>query len=231
MPKHRISGELSAIAPVVLPSLLLCDFGNLEREISRLAAAGVKALHLDCMDGHFVPNMTYGLTIVEAVRRLTKLPLDVHLMISNPQDFVPKYRQAGADIITVHAETMRDPRPVLDQIRNEGAAAGLAINPPTPVQSIQHCLDLCDLVLVMSVMPGFGGQKFDPVALEKLQWLREHSSDGTLLEVDGGVNDTTIEACARAGAEYFVVGSGVFAHENYQERVSTLERLAQNANR
>ena len=228
---HRISGELRAAAPVVLPSLLLCDFGNLEREVAQLASAGVVALHLDCMDGHFVPNMTYGLTIVEAIRRLTDMPLDVHLMISNPQDYVSAYRNAGADNITVHAEVLADPRPVLEQIRSVGAMAGLAINPPTPVSSIENCLDLCDVVLVMSVMPGFGGQSFDPVALEKLRWLKEVCNSDTLLEVDGGVNDATIGAAAEAGAELFVVGSAIFGHENYTERVGTLTRLAAGSRR
>lgn len=226
MPMHRISGELHAAAPVVLPSLLLCDFGNLEREVALLASSGVAALHLDCMDGHFVPNMTYGLTIVEAIRRLTDMPLDVHLMISNPQDYISAYRNAGADNITIHAEVAADPRPLLEQIRSVGAMAGLAINPPTPVSSIENCLDLCDVVLVMSVMPGFGGQKFDRVAVDKIRRLKEICPSETLLEVDGGINDSTIGLAAEAGAEMFVVGSAIFGHENYKERVGTLTQLA-----
>ena len=125
------------------------------------------------MDGHFVPNLTYGLTIVEACRRLTELPLDAHLMIYNPADYLERYREAGADSITIHAEAVSEPRPLLERIRSLGAAAGIAINPPTPISRVTSLLDACDLVLVMSVMPGFGGQQFNPVAVEKLKRLRE----------------------------------------------------------
>lgn len=218
--------ELRSTAPVVLPSLLLCDFGNLEREIRELEAAGVRGLHLDVMDGHFVPNMTYGLTMVSTLRALTNLPLDVHLMISNPEEYLGKYVEAGADLLTIHAEAVEDPAPLLEEIRSLGVGAGLAINPPTTVDSIASALPLCDLVLAMSVMPGFGGQAFDDVALDKLRDLRSRVSDDVLLEVDGGVNANTIAACGEAGAQLLVVGSAIFREPDYAESIARLTELA-----
>ena len=210
---------------MVLPSLLLCDFGNLEREVRALEAAGVRGFHLDVMDGHFVPNLTYGLTIVTALRRLTDLPLDVHLMISNPQDYLTKYVDAGADLLTIHAEAVDDPRPLLEEIHALGAGAGLAINPPTPVAKIEAALPFCDLVLAMSVAPGYGGQAFNEIALEKLSDLRL-AAPNALLEVDGGVNAATIAACGLAGAQLLVVGSAIFREPDYQQSVAKLTQLA-----
>jgi len=211
---------------VVLPSMLLCDFGNLAREVAALEAAGAQALHLDVMDGHFVPNMTYGLTLVEAMSQLTKLPLDVHLMIKNPEEYVDAYVEAGASILTVHAETDAELARVLKKIRGAGALAGLAINPPTPVSQIEAYLTRCDLVLVMSVMPGFGGQTFEPVALQKLKELRSLVTSDVILEVDGGVNEETIAACAEAGADWFVAGSAIFGGNDYGDRIARLTQLA-----
>jgi ribulose-phosphate 3-epimerase len=228
MSSHQHLVQLRAAAPAVLPSLLMCDFGRLEEEVRRLEQAGIKALHLDVMDGHFVPNLSYGLPLVETFRRLTSLPLDVHLMISNPADYVDRYHDAGADVMTIHIEAAPDPRPLLEQIRKLGAGAGLSLNPPTPLSAIVPYLELCDVVLVMSVMPGFGGQKFDPVALEKLRALRELVGPETLLEVDGGVNEATIGACAAAGAELFVVGSAIFKSDDYAASARHLEQLVHN---
>ncbi len=218
--------KLRSAAPAILPSLLLCDFGNLEREVARLTEAGVKALHLDVMDGHFVPNLTYGFPIVEAVRRLTDLPLDVHLMIAEPQRYLRQFVDAGADILTVHVEAVADARSVLEQIRSLGAGAGLALNPDTSLSTLDGCLDLCDLVLVMSVPAGFGGQSFHPVAIEKLRQLRQSVRPEVLLEVDGGINRTIIRDCAAAGAEMFVVGSGIFRAASYSEAIHELTALA-----
>ncbi len=218
--------NLRAAPPVILPSLLLCDFGNLEREVRKLEAAGVRGLHLDVMDGHFVPNMTYGLTMVSTLRGITDLPLDVHLMISNPGEYLKKYVDAGADLLTIHAEAVDDPRPLLEEIRSLGAGAGLAINPPTSVASIEAALPLCDLVLAMSVMPGFGGQAFDDVALEKIRDLRTKISAETLLEVDGGVNTSTIAACGSVGAQLLVVGSAIFREPDYTQAIADLTQLA-----
>ena len=148
-------------------------------------------------------------------------------MLSNPQDYLQAFRQAGADVLTIHAEAVSDPVPLLREIRSLGAAAGLAINPPTPWQTVESCLDDCDLVLVMSVMPGFGGQQFDPIALEKLRSLRDRTPRGYLLEVDGGLNADTVPQCAAAGAELFAVGSAIFRSADYRASLDELTSLAQ----
>ena len=220
---------LGGDAPLILPSILMVDYSRLGDEVSRLEAAGVKALHLDVMDGHFVPNLSYGLSMVEAFRRMTSLPLDVHLMIANPgeHDYLARYRDAGADCLTIHAEAVDNPRPLLEHIRNLGALAGLAINPPTPVAAIRSCLDVCDLVLAMSVMPGFGGQSFDRVALDKLQQLRSLVRPEVRLEIDGGVNAATIADCTEAGAQWLVVGSAIFKNSDYSQALEQLQALAE----
>lgn len=217
---------LQAAAPVIAPSLLMCDFAYLEREVRRLEETDVKTLHLDVMDGHFVPNLTYGLPLVETVRRISKLPIEVHLMIDNPLEYLQRYRDAGSDLITIHREAVADPREAMEAVRETGAIAGMAINPGTPVASLENCLDLCDVVLVMSVEPGFGGQKFENSALAKLRDLHARIGSGALLEVDGGVNESTIGACAEAGADLLVVGSAIFKHSDYAARVRELSRLA-----
>jgi ribulose-phosphate 3-epimerase len=221
--------QLRRAAPVILPSLLLCDFGNLEREVARLEAAGIEALHLDVMDGHFVPNLTYGMPIVQALDRLTDMPLDVHLMISDPARYLPEFIEAGADIITFHIEAVEDPAPALDRIAALGACPGLALNPQTPLSRVEPYLDQCEVVLVMSVPAGFGGQAFDPVALEKLNSLRSATAGRVALQVDGGVNPDTIGDCARAGAELFVVGSAIFRQADYATAVSELRSLAESS--
>jgi ribulose-phosphate 3-epimerase len=215
--------------PAIVPSLLASDFGHLAEEIERVEEAGVPALHLDIMDGHFVPNLSFGLPVVEAVRRLTDLPLDVHLMIERPGEWVERYRDAGADGLTIHVETVADPRPVLDRIRQLGAWAGLTLNPPTPLSAIEASLPHCDLVLVMSVMPGFGGQKFDTVALSKLRALRELRERGetdALLEVDGGIDVNTAGPCADAGIDLLVAGTAVFGEANYGVAIRALRSAA-----
>lgn len=216
----RIAGVLQRLQgarPCVLPSLLACDLANIEAEVRRVEEAGAVALHLDIMDGHFVPNLSYGVPVVQAVRRITDLVLDVHLMLDNPGEYLEPFRNAGADILTVHAEVLPDPRPTLDRIHTLGAAAGISINPPTPLEALAPALDQADLVLVMSVMPGFGGQKFNPIALEKLRKLSERPGRGFLLEVDGGVNDQTIGPCAAAGAELIVAGTAVFGADGHRD--------------
>ncbi len=207
--------RLRAADFMVLPSLLLCDFGDLRREIARLEEAGVQALHLDVMDGHFVPNLTYGMPIVEGIRRLTELPIDVHLMVSDPAKYVQQFVDAGSDCLTIHAEIEQDASEVLQQIREAGVGVGLAVNPETRLETVQSALSWCDLFLVMSVNAGFGGQSFNPVALDKLSQLKE-SHPQLLLEVDGGVNTSTISACHEAGARLFVVGSAIFGLADYR---------------
>jgi len=214
--------RLKEISPAVLPSLLLCDFGNLESEIEKLESAGVAALHLDVMDGVFVPNFTYGMTIVHALRKLTDLPLDVHLMMVHPEKYIAQFYEAGADIITIHAEAVDDPVPVLKSIRELGAGAGIAINPPTPVSEIRNCLASADLVLPMSVNAGFGGQSFDEAALGKLDELRELTDEKTILEIDGGINAATIGDATQHGAELLVAGSAIFKQDDYAEAIANM---------
>lgn len=227
MSLNDVRSQLRTAEPAILPSLLLCDFGHLEREIRRLEDAGATAMHLDVMDGVFVPNFTYGMTIVEAVRRLTKLPLDVHLMITQPQRYVRAFCEAGADLLSFHVEAVDDPRPVLDEIRQRGALAGLALNPATPLTRLEACWDVCDLVLVMSVEAGFGGQTFHPSALEKLHAARKFGGERLLLEIDGGINSDTIGPCAAAGADLFVVGSGILRQPDYGAAITELRRRVQ----
>jgi ribulose-phosphate 3-epimerase len=167
--------------------------------------------------------------IVEAFNRLTDLPLDVHLMVAQPERYLKAFREAGADLITVHVEAVAEPQRALQEIRKLGALAGLALNPATPLDAVQPYLADCDLVLVMSVPAGFGGQKFHPVALEKLRTLREQAGERLLLEVDGGVNAATARDCVSAGAELLVVGSAIFAQPHYGAAVAELERLARSS--
>lgn len=217
--------DLHQSVPHVLPSLLLCDFGNLAREVELLEKAGVGALHLDVMDGSFVPNLTYGMPVVSAFRGLTDMPLDVHLMIEHPERYITQFYEAGADVLTIHIEAVDDPRPAFEQIHRLGAAAGLALNPETPLDNVIPYLDTCDLLLVMSVDAGFGGQEFNPVAIEKLTQLKAEKPEHVVLEVDGGVNANTITECGKAGADLFVVGSAIFKQNDYSAAVVQLLSL------
>jgi len=218
--------DLRTQTPLVEPSVLACDFANVEREIRRVEEAGAKSLHLDIMDGHFVPNLSFGVPVVRAIRRVTDLILDVHLMISEPARYVEAFRQAGADLLTVHIETVPEPQALLEKIRSLGAGAGLTLNPGTPVESVRDGLPYCDLVLVMSVEPGFGGQDFEPGALEKLRTLRDLGGDQLLLSVDGGVNLETVEDCAAAGADLLVTGSALFSQQDYASFIRRMNHLA-----
>ena len=226
MSRRQTLDRLRQASPVVLPSLLLCDFANLEREVRQLEKAGAKAVHLDVMDGQFVPNITYGMPIVEAVRRVTSLPIDVHLMIAEPHRYLKQFADAGADCLTVHVEAAANPAETLAEIHALDVVAGIALNPATPLTRIQDCLDQADMILVMSVPAGFGGQPFHEVALDKLSELRKQVRPEVLLEVDGGVSHATIARCAQAGAELFVVGSAIFRQTDYAAAISDLESLA-----
>ncbi len=225
-----VASRLLDSVPVIAPSLLAADFCDLGGEIARLEHAGAQVLHLDIMDGHFVPNLTMGPFVVETCRRLTRLPLDVHLMISNPARYLEIYRQAGADLLTIHIEAVPEPRELLRKIRALGAVPGLSLNPPTPVTTLAPYLDDVELVLVMSVMPGFGGQTFQTVALKKLRWLRAHARPEVLLSVDGGVNAETIGPCVRAGAGLCVTGTALLGSDDYQKRLAELRSLALSPN-
>ncbi len=228
----QLSATLAARGPVVLPALLLCDFGHLAREVERLESAGAAGLHLDVMDGRFVPQLTYGLVVVEAVRRAAKGPLEVHLMVEQPESCVEDYAKAGADILTVHLEGLSDPRQTLKAITSLGPQAHLAISPGTPVERVEPYLDVCDGVLVMSVEPGFGGQRFNPVALEKLAHLaalRKERGGSFRLAVDGGISTETIGPVAAAGAELIVAGSAVIRSPDYTQAIAQLEQIARGA--
>jgi ribulose-phosphate 3-epimerase len=228
----RVTSRLESDGPVVLPALLLCDFGHLAEEVRRLEAAGAQALHLDVMDGRFVPQLTYGPVVVEAIRKAAGVPLEVHMMVEEPERSAVEYVRLGAEIVTVHSEALPDPRPTLEAIREAGGRAHLALNPGTPVDRIEPFLDACDGVLVMSVEPGFGGQAFEPVALDKLARLAAIRRAAGLrfhLCIDGGISTTTIAPAAAAGAQLIVAGSAVIRSPDYARAIADLEARARAA--
>ncbi len=218
-----ILDSLRRAGPTILPSMLMCNFGNLEREVALLEEAGVQGFHLDVMDGVFVPNFTYGMTIVAAFRKLTRLPLDVHLMIQNPLKYVDDFANAGADVITFHAEAVEDPEKVIEKIHANRLPAGIAINSKTPVRRIEQVLPKCQLALVMSIEAGFGGQRFEESVLPKFTEIRDLVGDRIALEIDGGINAATIARSVNAGAELLVVGSAIFKQENYGRALLDLQ--------
>lgn len=218
--------DCGVVFPIVCPSLLAADFAHLAREIRAAEEAGVEVFHLDIMDGHFVPNLSFGIPVVEAIRRSTDRILDVHLMLSRPEDYLSSFRRAGADWLTVHIEAVPEPRPMLEMIRTLGCRAGISLNPPTKVETVLPFVSACDLLLVMSVMPGFGGQAFDPGSLTKLAAIRRVAPESCVLSVDGGVGPETIAACAESGANTFVVGSAFFGPRDYTVRYRELKSLA-----
>jgi ribulose-phosphate 3-epimerase len=218
--------QLRQSSPVILPSMLRCDFGNLRHEVGQLVAANALALHLDIMDGHFVPNITYGMPIVRALHASCNLPLDVHLMMGNAERYLEEFYRAGAYAMTVHIEAVADPRSVLTSIREMGASAGIALNPETPVSALESCVGCCDMVLVMSVDPGFGGQAFDESALTKVKQVKEMFGPEICCEMDGGINRDTIGRCVAAGVEMLVVGSAIFGQGDYARALAELHRDA-----
>jgi ribulose-phosphate 3-epimerase len=203
----------------VAPSILSADFSRLGEEIGAVEAAGADIIHVDVMDGHFVPNITIGPLVVEAARRSTKLPLDVHLMITNPELYIADFAKAGADYITVHVETAFHLDRLVQSIKeHKGVKAAVALNPATPLTSLDYVLSNVDMVLIMSVNPGFGGQSFIPSALEKIAWLRKRIDDLGLkaeIEVDGGVKPANATEIIKAGADILVAGSAVFGTKDY----------------
>jgi ribulose-phosphate 3-epimerase len=212
--------------PVIAPSMLKCDFGDLRTEIAALAKAKAEVLHWDVMDGHFVPNLSYGAMVIAATRPLTEMFFDAHLMISEPERYLDDYIAAGCDAITVHIEAVPDPGAILKRIRSAGLLAGLTFNPKTPVSALTPYLAGCDLVLTMSVQPGFGGQKFIPEVLPKIRELKGRVSPETILSIDGGIGLKTIGESYAAGARLFVAGSSVFDESDYGAAVAGLERDA-----
>ena len=212
----------------VAPSLLSADFARLEDEIAAVEKTGVEFLHLDVMDGHFVPNLTFGPLVVEAISRVSTVPLDAHLMISNPDKYIPNFVDAGAHIVTIHAEASSEVRRDLRQIRKRGAKAGLSINPDNTTQNVEAFLEDVDLLLVMSVFPGFGGQSFMESVLpnvERAVAVREDRGLEFAIEIDGGINPETAVRARAAGAEILVAGTAIFRTPDYQRAVDDIRGL------
>jgi len=216
----------------VAPSLLSADFGRLAEEVRAAEAAGADLIHLDVMDGRFVPNITVGPLVVEAVRKATRLPIDAHLMIVEPERYVEAFARAGADIVSVHAEVSPHLHRTLQAIRAAGARPAVALNPSTPLSVLDHVLGDCQMVLVMTVNPGFGGQKYIEACTEKVRRLREMAQARGLaldIEVDGGIKPETVGPVAAAGANVLVAGTAVFGAKDYREAIRSLREAARAA--
>lgn len=212
----------------IAPSILSADFSRLGDEIRSVEAAGADLIHVDVMDGHFVPNITIGPLVVEACRKVTKLPLDVHLMIENPERYIPEFAKAGADYLTVHVEAATHLHRLVQNIREHGnVKAGVSLNPATPLEALDYILGDIDLVLIMSVNPGFGGQAFIPSQLDKIRSLRQRIDSRKLsavIEVDGGVKADNAAGIAAAGADILVAGSAVFGAKDYRSAIQGIRR-------
>ena len=217
---------------LIAPSILSADGGRLAEEIAAVEKAGADWIHVDVMDGHFVPNITMGPAIIKALRKTTKLPFDVHLMIQNPDDYIEAFSNAGADYITVHVEAATHLHRTLEQIKKAGKKAGVSLNPSTPLSSVEEILPDLDLLLIMSVNPGFGGQKFIQSSLAKIRRAAQMLAglpQKPLLEVDGGVNLQNIAAIAGAGADVLVAGAAVFQTPDYAQTIAALKAEANRA--
>ncbi len=211
---------------IISPSILSADFANLQRDIERVEKGGADWLHIDVMDGHFVPNITIGVPVVKSIKKITKLPLDVHLMIENPDIYAEKFIDAGADILTFHYETVKDKKNILkliNLIHSKNCKAGISIKPNTEPDIIIPFLENLDLVLVMTVEPGFGGQKFMNKCVEKIKYIRKKAPDNVIIQVDGGINNITGKICKDAGANSLVAGSYVYNSININEAINNLK--------
>lgn len=209
----------------IAPSILAADFAKLGEEIKDVEKGGADYIHVDVMDGHFVPNITIGPLIVDAIRPLTNLPLDVHLMIENPDSYIPPFSKAGADIISVHTEACPHLHRTVQLIKDSGAKAGVVLNPATPVSAIQHVIEDVDLVLLMTVNPGFGGQSFIHQVLPKVSQVKElvdRLGKDIDIEIDGGVNPVTARLCETAGANVLVAGSAIYGKTNRKEAIESI---------
>lgn len=208
---------------IVSPSILSADFANLERDIKAVEKAGADWIHVDVMDGHFVPNITIGVPVVKSIRKITKLPLDVHLMIENPEKYVEPFVKAGADIITFHYEAAGEKsREILKMIKSFGVKAGISIKPKTSPDEIFNLLTTADMVLVMTVEPGFGGQSFMADCAEKIPYLKNNSPQNMIIQVDGGINAETAKVCTRLGANSLVAGSYVYKSDDIKTAIDSL---------
>lgn len=219
---------MNGIAPKkkkIAPSILSADFTRLGEEIAHVSEAGADLIHVDVMDGHFVPNLTIGPPIIEAIRKITDLPIDVHVMITNPDETFQDYVSAGADYLTIHVEASTHLHRTVQAIREKGAKAGVTLNPATPLSSVEDILPDIDLLLIMSVNPGFGGQSFIPSSMEKIRRARKMIDERGLrveLEIDGGIKMENIAEIAEAGADIFVSGSGIFKSPDYKETIQKM---------
>jgi len=212
----------------IAPSLLAGDLGKIGEEVRALDAAGADIIHFDVMDGHFVPNLTFGAPVMESVRKLSKLPFDAHLMVTNPDAHLERFAQAGCNWLSVHVEVCHHLNRTLNRIKELGMKAGVAINPGTSLATLDAALPDADYVLVMSVNPGFGGQSFIPSALDKVRELKKKIGKGsTLIQIDGGIKDHTIHEVAQAGAQIMVVGTGITAAPDYKKAIQTLREKAE----
>ena len=223
--------------PLVAPSVLACDFGAAAEDAKDVIAKGADLLHLDVMDGHFVPNLTFGVDMIRGLRKhLPDTFLDVHLMVERPQDYVAAFADAGANSFTFHIEISRPhrthgigPEALIDDIRKHGMAPGIVLNPPTPAEWVEPLFEQVDMVLVMSVFPGHGGQKFIPDVLEKTAWIKERLSPSTRLEMDGGLNVETTKRAVAAGVDVVVAGSAVFGADDRAAVIEAMHRVGENA--
>lgn len=209
----------------IAPSILSADFSILGKEVKDVEKAGADYIHIDVMDGHFVPNITIGPLIVEAIRPVTSLPFDVHLMIENPEKYIQNFVRVGADIISVHTESCRHLHRTIYQIKEQGIKAGVVLNPATPVEMIRDVLTDIDLVLLMTVNPGFGGQTFIPNVLKKIEQVKRWKDEQNLtfeIEVDGGINDETAKQCVEKGVDVLVAGSYIFNNKNREQAIEMI---------
>ena len=214
----------------ISPSILSADFGNLREDVRLVEEAGADWLHIDIMDGHFVPNLTMGPDVVKSIRKNSKLFFDCHLMITDPEKYAPKFIEAGAELITFHAECVEDMASLADKLHDLGVKVGVSVNPATPIDRVLDVLHKIDLVLIMSVVPGFGGQKFMEEVLSKASLIRSHENGkNIIIEIDGGINPETAPLAAKAGIDVLVAGSAVFGKPSYKDAIDSIRNAAEAA--